>query len=100
MYHEYAYGAGRPTFADLPSAPTAAAAIDRLTDGHRLLDDDLDALAALDDPAADDALDAPVLTNWGEHWPAWRIFTTMTDHDAHHGGEIGCLRDLYRAWAG
>jgi hypothetical protein len=24
----------------------------------------------------------------------------MVDHDAHHGGEIGCLRDLYRATAG
>jgi hypothetical protein len=25
---------------------------------------------------------------------------TMIDHDAHHGGEIGCLRDLYRVTAG
>jgi hypothetical protein len=24
----------------------------------------------------------------------------MVDHDAHHGGEIGCLRDLYRVTAG
>jgi hypothetical protein len=24
----------------------------------------------------------------------------MIDHDAHHGGEIGCLRDLYRVTAG
>jgi len=23
----------------------------------------------------------------------------MIDHDAHHGAEIGCLRDLYRAAA-
>jgi hypothetical protein len=23
----------------------------------------------------------------------------MVDHHAHHGGEIGCLRDLYRAMA-
>jgi hypothetical protein len=23
----------------------------------------------------------------------------MVDHDAHHGGEIGCLRDLYRVTA-
>jgi hypothetical protein len=28
-------------------------------------------------------------------WPAWRIFTTMTDHDALHTGAIGNLRDLY-----
>jgi hypothetical protein len=36
-------------------------------------------------------------TNWGERPPAWRILWTMIDHDAHHGAEIGCLRDLYRA---
>jgi hypothetical protein len=23
----------------------------------------------------------------------------MIDHDAHHGAEIGCLRDLYRVGA-
>jgi len=37
-----------------------------------------------------------VLTNWGEKWPAWRIFWAMIEHDLHHGGEIGALRDLYR----
>jgi hypothetical protein len=36
----------------------------------------------------------------GERWPAWRVLWTMIDHDAHHGGEIGCLRDLYRVTAG
>ncbi len=40
-------------------------------------------------------LDQPRKTNWGEMWPAWRIFTTMIDHDALHTGTIGCLRDLY-----
>jgi hypothetical protein len=35
----------------------------------------------------------------GERWPAWRVLWAMVDHDAHHGGEIGCLRDLYRATA-
>jgi hypothetical protein len=35
-------------------------------------------------------------TNWGEMWPTWRIFWTMAAHDLQHGGEIGCLRDLYR----
>ena len=38
-----------------------------------------------------------VATNRGERWPAWRIFRTMIHHDAHHGGEIGVLRDLYRS---
>jgi hypothetical protein len=37
------------------------------------------------------------LTNWGEQWPTWRIFWAMIFHDLHHGAEIGCLRDLYRA---
>jgi hypothetical protein len=41
-------------------------------------------------------LDEPVKTNWGELWPAWRIFWVMADHDAFHGGMIGKLRDLYR----
>jgi hypothetical protein len=48
----------------------------------------------------DDQLDGPRWTNWGERWPAWRVLWTMIDHDAHHGGEIGCLRDLYRVTAG
>jgi len=26
----------------------------------------------------------------------YRILWTMVDHDALHGGAIGCLRDLYR----
>ena len=41
-------------------------------------------------------LDELRLTNWGERWPTWRIFWVMAAHDLHHGGEIGCLRDLYR----
>jgi hypothetical protein len=61
--------------------------------GHGLLTEDLAALG-------DDGLDVSVLTNWGERWPAWRIFWTMVHHDAHHGGEIGALRDLYRASGG
>ena len=61
--------------------------------GHALLTEDL---AEMDD--AD--LERPVPTNWGEEWPAWRIFWTMIHHDAHHGGEIGALRDLYRATRG
>ncbi len=52
-----------------------------------------EALTGLDDDAD---LDAEVGTNWGEPWPAWRIFWTMIEHDAWHGGEIGTMRDLYR----
>jgi hypothetical protein len=90
MYHEWAFGPARLTFPDLPAPPTAAGAIARLEAGHRLL---RDALERLDEAA----LDEPRSTNWGERWPAWRIFWAMVDHEAHHGGEIGCLRDLYRA---
>ncbi|MFQ5436721.1 MAG: hypothetical protein ACE5FD_17830 [Anaerolineae bacterium] len=42
-------------------------------------------------------LPAKSCTIWGEMWPTWRIFWTMASHDLHHGAEIGCLRDLYRA---
>ena len=37
------------------------------------------------------------LISWGERWLARHIFWVMAGHDLHHGGEIGCLRDLYRA---
>jgi hypothetical protein len=67
-----------------------ADAVARLEEGQALLRADLAGLADAD-------LDAQVPTNWGEQWPAWRIFWTMIHHDAHHGAEIGCLRDLYRA---
>jgi DinB superfamily len=90
MYHEWAFGPAELTFPDLVAPATAAGAIARLEQGQRLLRSELEGLP-------DAALDAPRLTNWGERWPAWRIFWTMIDHDGHHGGEIGCLRDLYRA---
>jgi DinB superfamily len=90
MYHEYAFGAGKLTWPEIDSAHDASAAIAQLEEGHALLVADLHALAS-------DALERPVLTNWGEEWPAWRVFWTMIHHDVHHGAEIGALRDLYRA---
>lgn len=89
MYHEWAFGAQRLTFPDLPGPASAGDALARLAEGQALLRADL---VSLGDPD----LDRPVATNWGEQWPAWRIFWTMVDHDAWHGAEIGCLRDLYR----
>jgi hypothetical protein len=89
MYHEYAYGPGKLTFPDLDVPPTPAEAASMLEEGHTLLTTDLDGLKDAD-------LEATVLTNWGEEWPAWRIFWTMIHHDLWHGGEIGALRDLYR----
>jgi hypothetical protein len=89
MYHEYAFGPGRLRFDAMETPHTVGRTVGMLDEGQRLLLDDLAALS-------DDDLDAPVLTNWGETWPAWRIFWTMSHHDAHHGAEVGVLRDLYR----
>ncbi|HTE68148.1 MAG TPA: DinB family protein, partial [Actinomycetes bacterium] len=86
---EWAFGPGKLAFHDLAPTTTAAGAIVRLEEGQRLLRAELDTLP-------DRALDEPRSTNWGEQWPAWRIFWAMIDHDGHHGAEIGCLRDLYR----
>jgi hypothetical protein len=89
MYHEYAFGAAKLTWPEIDSAHTATTAIDSLERGQQLLLADLGGLGDAD-------LDREVKTNWGELWPARRIFWTMTSHDLHHGGEIGVLRDLYR----
>jgi hypothetical protein len=93
IYSEWAFGPRRLTFPDLAAPATAADALARLEEGQRRLRADLAGLG-------DDQLDEPRWTNWGERWPAWRVLWTMIDHDAHHGGEIGCLRDLYRVTAG
>jgi DinB superfamily len=90
MYHEWAFGPARMTWPEVPVAHTVDGLLAQLEDGQALLRDDLTGLA-------EDRLDEPVLTNWGETWPAWRIFWTMADHDAQHGGVIGQLRDLYRS---
>ena len=89
MYHEYAFGAQRLTFPDLTIPHTAHDTICWLEEGHRLLEADLSMMV-------NDDLNRLVLTNWGEQWPAWRIFWVMLSHDIQHGAEIGCLRDLYR----
>ena len=89
MYHEWAFGHRELTWSSIETPGDVEATIATLERGHGLLADDLASLR-------DDVLERRVLTNWGEHWPAWRIFTTMIDHDRHHGAEIGVLRDLYR----
>ena len=89
MYHEWAFGPRELTWISIETPGDVEASIATLEVGHGLLANDLASLG-------DDALERPVLTNWGEEWPAWRIFTTMIDHDRHHGAEIGVLRVLYR----
>ena len=97
MYHEYAFSSGELTWDELEIPHTAADAIAWLEEGHARLRAALDGLS---DPgpwtSSGQALKELRLTNWGEPWPTWRIFWVMIHHDAHHGAEIGCLRDLYR----
>jgi hypothetical protein len=88
IYWEWAYGPGRLTFPDLVTPHSAAGAIDELEKGQRMLRDQLAKLS-------DSLMDEPRKTNWGELWPAWRVFWTMADHDAFHGGVLGYLRDMY-----
>ena len=90
VYHDWAFGPRTLTFPDLEAPSHAAEALARFDEGQALLREDLETLG-------DEGMDRPVLTNWGDTWPAWRIFWTMIDHDAHHGGEIGCLRDFLAA---
>ena len=92
MYHEWAYGQARMTFPEIAIPHTAEATVARLDESHLRLRGELAQLS-------DAQLDAHVKTNWGELWPAWRIFWTMADHDAFHGGTVGCIRDLYH-WRG
>lgn len=87
MYHEHAFGDRRDLWGDLVPH-TAASAIALWEEGHGRL---VHALSGL----GDDDLEAPVFTNWGEQWPAWRVFWAITHHDLEHGNEIACLRDLY-----
>jgi hypothetical protein len=89
MYHEYAFGAREITWETIETPPTPADALEVLERGQHLLVQDLSTLSK------DEELNIPRLTNWGEEWPTWRIFWTLIHHDAHHGGEIGCIRDLY-----
>ena len=88
MYHEYGFGEARLTFPEIDIPGNADGAIALLEHGHALLRADLEHMQ-------DMQLDDPKKTNWGELWPAWRIFWAMLDHDALHGGAIGHLRDLY-----
>jgi DinB superfamily len=88
MYHEWAYGAARLTFPELAIPRNVPATIEFLHEGFAALRADLEA-------ETEEGLDRGRKTNWGDMWPAWRIFTTMADHDALHTGMIGGLRDLY-----
>jgi hypothetical protein len=89
IYHDWAFGPARLRFDEIENPHDVATSIAMLEVGHRSLTQDIEAMI-------DDDLSLPVRTNWGDRWPAWRIFWEMTAHDAQHGAEIGALRDLYR----
>jgi DinB superfamily len=88
MYHEWAFGAAQLTWPELETPHSVQRITILLTTGQRQLREDLV-------PLGEKQLDEFLLTNWGERWPAWRIFWTMIDHDALHTGAIGHLRDAY-----
>lgn len=88
MYHEWAFGAARMTWEEVQTPGTVTGTIAVLDQGQALL---LEALRA----RSEAGLDEMVMTNWGDRWPAWRIFMVLADHDALHGGIVGSLRDLY-----
>ncbi len=90
MYFEYAFGPGKLTWDELEIPYTAASAVIWLEAGQARLRSALEGLTDAD-------LEEMRPTNWGDQWPTWRIFWTMASHDLHHGAEVGCLRDLYRA---
>jgi hypothetical protein len=90
MYYEHAFGPAQLTWDDLEIPHTVTDAIAMLQEGHARLRETLA-------PLNDEDLQEMRRTNWGELWPTWRIFWAMISHDLHHGAEIGCLRDLYRA---
>ena len=88
MYHEWAFGPARLTWPELHVPHTSAETMWLVEQGQASLRADL---VGLDEAQ----LEEPRKTNWGELWPAWRVFWTMIDHDSLHGGAIGHLRDLY-----
>jgi uncharacterized damage-inducible protein DinB len=93
MYDDYAFGDGTLRFGTPEVEPWAAGGspddvVGWLSEAHARLAGHVAALA-------DDAeLDAPRLTNWGEHRPTRWIVAAMITHDAYHAGEINHLRSL------
>ncbi len=91
MYHEWAFGQRALTFPDLPAPATAAGAVARLEAGQRRLREEVAGLTT---------------TGWTRSGrptgaSAGRLAGAVGGWSPrrHHGGEIGCLRDLYRATA-
>ena len=88
MYWEYAYGPAQRTWDQVFAPPQAASALTWLEHAQELVESAL---------RNETNLERPVLTNWGDTWPAWKVFWTLAEHDLMHGAEISALRDLRRA---
>jgi uncharacterized damage-inducible protein DinB len=93
MYDDYAFGGGTLRFGTPEVEPwregesEMAEVIPWLESAQQRL---VDHIAVL----ADDELDVPRMTNWGELRPTRWIIATMITHDAYHAGEINHLRSL------
>jgi hypothetical protein len=73
----------------LPIYGAAGPAVDDLIASQRPI---TDALTLVTDVTLNDL----VKTQFGENWPATRVFSTLLREQIHHGAEISLLRDLYR----
>ncbi len=92
IYWEYALGPARRNFTDLEIMGSAEAACADLVASQRPVSR---ALASMDDAA----LSNDVPTQFGEIWPARRVFEVLLVEQVHHGAEISLLRDLQRGSA-
>jgi hypothetical protein len=94
MYDDYAFGPGRLRFGEPEVEPwhegeaPMAEVIPWLEACHARL------VGHIGELRADDELDAPRMTNWGERRPTRWIVAMMITHDAYHAGEINHLRSL------
>ena len=92
IYWEHAFGPGRRNFTDLAIMGSAETSCADLGASQRRL---TETLASIDHAS----LDSDVPTQFGEAWPARRVFDVLLVEQVHHGAEISLLRDLQRGRA-
>lgn len=90
VYYDHLFGDRALGWDDVTVPDGPSAAVDLWHDGARRLSS---ALA----PLSDDDLGADVeIEWWGGAASCWFVVQSVITENAHHGAEIGCLRDLYR----
>jgi hypothetical protein len=94
MYDDYAFGSGTLRFATPEVEPwgPGPAPQDQVIAWLEVAHGRLAGHVA--DLASDSELEAPRLTNLGEHKPTRWIVAAMITHDAYHAGEINHLRSI------